>query len=474
MPQAQSKPSNANWSSRFAFIMATTGAAVGLGNIWMFPYVAGKNGGAAFVGLYLLLVLCLGIPAMMAEIALGCLAQKNSVNALIYLSQKYRTSSRWAFLGWWGALGLLIVLAFYCVIAGWTVAYAIKSLSGVFNTLGTESVLRVWSNFLSSPWEMLLWHTFFMGITLWIVARGLLKGIEQASKILMPALFLILLVLMGYACSVGEFKQAWHFLFHFDLSKVTTQVLIEALGLAFFTLALGAGCLLVYGAYLPPKTRIASSVSIIAFLDVLVALCAAMAIFPIVFQYGLAPEGGPGLVFKVLPIAFAQMPAGQFIGTLFFILLWFAAWTSTISLAEPLVLLLVERTKFKRVEAAWVVGVVAWLLGMGALLSFNQWRDLQPFGHTIFEWMVIFVNQWILPVGVIGFSLFAGWYVAKRDLSTLLEPLSTPWFNIWRFAIRFAVPLAILWILGSTLYAMYESPEPIQIIEEVGGQIVEK
>jgi len=281
-PQSEN-PKTITWSSRFAYIMATTGAAVGLGNIWMFPYVAGKHGGGAFVGLYLLLVLTLGIPAMIAETVLGFLGRKSAVGSLQALAKTYRKSAAWQALGWWGALGLVLVLAFYSVVAGWTVAYAIKALSGEFLEVGPIQVQRIWLHFLANPWEMLFWHSFFMFITLWVVARGLHGGIERASKIMMPALFLILLALMAYGLFAGEWRQAWQFLFHLDVHKLSSMVVAEVLGLAFFTLAIGAGCLMVYGAYLPKtKTGIVSSLVWVALLDVIVALVASMAIFSLV------------------------------------------------------------------------------------------------------------------------------------------------------------------------------------------------
>lgn len=442
------------WSSRFSYIMATTGAAVGLGNIWMFPYVAGQNGGSAFVLLYLVLVLLVGIPAMIGETLLGRLGRKNPVDTLRLLAQKYRRSRRWTWLGWWGAFGLVLVLSFYSVVAGWTVAYAIKAVQGQFTRATPEHILRIWQSFLSSPQTMLAWHTFFMVITLWVVARGLKRGIEKASNLMMPTLFVILMVLMVHSCVTGDLKQALRFLFHFDVTQITKDVAIDALGLAFFTLAIGAGCILVYGAYLPKKTHIASSISIVAILDVLVALCASLAIFPIVFAYGLAPEGGPGLMFKVLPIAFSQMPGGAWIGGLFFVLLWFAAWTSTISIAEPLVLLVVEKTRLTRGYAAMAVGALCWTLGIAALLSFNEWQTLTVWRHTPFEWMTIVVNNVILPLGVFAFSWFVGWKIPKAVTQEELKPLSALGYRVWRFSVRYLIPAGVGLILISKLCSL--------------------
>jgi NSS family neurotransmitter:Na+ symporter len=438
----QNKQKNV-WSSRFSYIMATTGAAVGLGNIWMFPHITGQNGGSAFVLLYLAFVLSVGIPAMMGETVLGRLGRKNSVDTLYDLSHRYKASRHWPLLGWWGAMGLLLTLAFYSVVSGWTVAYAIKALSGSFKAVTPTVVHQMWHSFLSSPLQTIVWQTFFIVITLWVVARGVKHGIEKACNFMMPALFVMLIGLMLYSCSIGDAASAFDFLFHFDASKITGTVAIDALGLAFFTLAIGAGCILVYGAYMPAKTTIASTIGIVAVLDIFVALCAAMAIFPLVFAHGLQPEGGPGLMFKVLPIAFAHMPGGQWVGTLFFILLWFAAWTSTISMAEPLVLLLVEKTSLKRRLASVVVGLVTWVLGISAALSFNIGSTVQVKGLTAFEWMTVLVTHLILPVGVLAFSIFVGWLLPRSALKQEFKSLPNTVFLLWYFLIRYLVPLGV-------------------------------
>lgn len=438
----QNKQKNV-WSSRFSYIMATTGAAVGLGNIWMFPHVTGQNGGSAFVLLYLIFVLAVGIPAMIGETALGRLGRKNPVDTLTDLSHRYKASRYWPLLGWWGAVGLLLTLSFYSVVSGWTVAYALKALSGSFKAVTPARVHHLWHSFLSSPLQTVLWQTFFIVITLWVVARGVKQGIEKACNFMMPALFVMLIGLMLYSCITGDAASAFHFLFHFDASKITATVAIDALGLAFFTLAIGAGCILVYGAYMPAKTTITSSIGIVAVLDILVALCAAMAIFPLVFAHGLQPEGGPGLMFKVLPIAFAHMPGGQWVGTLFFVLLWFAAWTSTISMAEPLVLLLVEKTALSRLWASVVVGVLTWTLGIAAALSFNLWNAIQLKGLTAFEWMTILVTHLILPVGVLAFSVFVAWILPTSAVKQTLKSLPNGAFSVWHFLIRYLVPIGV-------------------------------
>ncbi len=433
------------WSSRFAFIMATTGAAVGLGNIWKFPYMAGENGGGLFVLLYLLAIILIGIPIMMAEILIGRLGRQNPVSTLNNLAVHAGKTPHWQLLGWWGALGLILVLSFYSVVAGWSIGYLIKAWFGEFNGLDPETVLLQWKFFLANPYTLIFWHSIFISLTLWVVAKGVKKGLERASNIMMPGLFCILILLVIYGATVGNFQAAFDFLFKPSLYEINANAVIYALGHAFFTLAIGAGTMLVYGSYLPKDTRLASSVCIIALLDVLVALCSGLAIFSLVFAYGLSPEGGPGLMFKVLPIAFAKMPAGQWIGGLFFLLLWFAAWTSSISMAEPLVVLLVERAHLSRNQASLLIGVLCWCLGLLALLSFNVWENFKIFGQfTIFEAMADFTTNIILPVGGILFTLFAGWIVLPKEAKRGLMMDSDLLFRIWQILVRYVAPIGII------------------------------
>ena len=314
-----SKPLQDQWSSKWAFILAATGAAVGLGNVWRFPYMAGVNGGSAFVAIYLLCVVLIGLPIMVAEILIGRRGRRNPVDSLAVVAQDNGHSPRWGLLGWWGALALLLVLSFYSVVSGWCIAYLFRSVSGQFTHLNPTQIGHVWQHFLTNPWRLLGWHTLFMTLTMGVIVCGVQQGLERATKIMMPLLYVILIVLVIYAGTVGNFAQAAHFLFDFNLHKITTSVVISAMGHAFFSLALGAGAMLMYGAYVPKKVNITSAVTIVAGLDVLVAILSGLAIFPLVFAYHLAPASGPGLMFETLPIAFAHMNGGAFIGGLFFI-----------------------------------------------------------------------------------------------------------------------------------------------------------
>lgn len=434
-----------HWSSRFAFIMATTGAAVGLGNIWKFPYMAGENGGGLFVLLYLICCALIGLPAMMAEILLGRLGQANAVTTLERLSINANINPRWKAFGWWGAFGLVLILSFYSVVAGWSVGYLIKVWQGEFINQTPQMIEQQWQHFLSDPTTLILWHSLFMFMTLWVVAKGVRNGIERATSFMMPFLFVILIVLTIYCSFVGDFKAAFDFLIKPDLAEVSANTVIYALGHAFFTLAVGGGTMLVYGAYSPQDTRIGSSVIIIALLDVLVALLSGFTIFSLVFKYNLTPEGGPGLMFKVLPIAFAQMPLGHWIGGLFFILLWFAAWASAFSMAEPVVVLLMERARFSRMKACILLGVTCWTLGLFALFSFNIWSDVKLFGKfTFFEAMADMATNIILPLGGAFFALFAGFALTSMESKNGLVMRSWTMFKIWRTLVRYVAPIGII------------------------------
>lgn len=430
------------WSSQFSFVMAATGAAVGLGNIWKFPYMAGDNGGSAFVLIYLICVVSIGLPLLAGEIVLGKLGRSNPISSIERLRQVHTFSPRWAWVGWWGSVGLILILSFYSVVAGWSLGYLARALKGSFMGQSAQAIDQLWQDFLANPLEMLFWHSCFMAMTMKVVASGLKKGIETLSNWLMPLLFFVLIGLVFYAAISSHFAEGAAFLLSFKSAQITTAVWIEALGHAFFTLAIGAGCMLVYGCYLPVKTPILSNISWVAGLDVLIALLAGLAIFPLVFEYQLPLEAGPGLMFKILPIAFAKMPQGQIIGSLFFLTLWFAAWSSTISMAEPLLLIGIERWGWSRKRSACLIGLLCWFLGWFSILSFNLWKDYKIFNRSIFEGLADLATNVILPLGGLGLALI----LHKIPKSVLHDNLLTKnrlLFEIWFFLIRYVVPSGI-------------------------------
>lgn len=444
------------WSSRLAFILAATGSAVGLGNVWKFPYMAGDNGGGAFVLVYLLCVLLIGIPIMMAEILIGRRGRQSPINTMRSLAAAEGLNGLWVFLGWGGMVAGFLILSYYSVIAGWTLAYVFRAMGGSFAGLNGETAAELFAALVSDPERLLAWHTIFMVMTTIVVSRGVKSGLEQAVKVMMPALFILLLALVGYALTTGQFLRGMEFLLVPDFSALTRGSVIQAMGQAFFTLSLGMGAIMMYGSYLPRNASILRSSLIIASLDTLVSLVAGLAIFPIVFANGMEPGAGPGLVFMTLPIAFGQMPGGLLFGTLFFVLLVFAAWTSAISLVEPAAAWLVENRGMNRVRAAAVVGTLAWLLGIVTILSFSDWAFTFDFhgeakSNGLFDIFDILTANIMLPLGGLAMALFASWFMGRGSTVDELQMGDGPLYQAWRFAARYLAPLGVLLIFMSGL-----------------------
>ena len=454
------------WSSRLMFILAAAGSAVGLGNVWKFPYITGENGGGAFVAVYLACIALIGIPIMMAEILVGRRGRQSPINTMRALAQEENAHPAWALLGWGGVVAGFLILSYYSVIAGWALAYVLRAASGVFTGATAAGVQSIFGGLVGDPERLLAWHTLFMVMTMGVVARGVRSGLEKAVRVLMPALLLLLLVLLGYAIKEGAFMQGLDFLFTPDFDKLfkaceeiagerrctyTGIPVLVAMGHAFFTLSLGMGAIMVYGSYMPSSTSIASSAILIALLDTMVALIAGMAIFPIVFANGLEPGSGPGLIFQTLPIAFGAMPGGRFFGSLFFVLLVFAAWTSAISLIEPAVAWLVENMKMSRVRAAIWIGITGWLLGLVTVFSFNIWADVHPLSalphfrdKTLFDLLDYLTANIMLPLGGLMIALFAGWFMSRASTVDELGMGDRFRYRLWRGVIRYVTPVAVL------------------------------
>ncbi len=431
------------WSSRLAFILAATGSAVGLGNIWRFPYTAGEYGGGAFVLVYLLCVAAIGIPIMMAEIMLGRRGRQSPINTMLTLARQEGKATAWQLLGWMGIVAGFLILSFYSVIAGWTMAYMVRAAAGTFNGADAETVSTAFGAFVGDPERLLAWHTIFMGLVILVVARGVASGLEQAVRVMMPALFLLLVMLVGYATTTGHFDAGVAFLFRPDFSRLSGEAVLSAMGQAFFSLSLGMGAIMIYGSYLNSQASIAGNTLIIASLDTLVALLAGLAIFPILFAQGLEPQQGTGLIFKILPIAFGQMPGGQLFGTLFFLLLMFAAWTSAISLLEPMVAWLVENLSFGRVRASVLAGVTVWLLGIVCLLSLNAWSEIKVFGLGFLDLFDFVTANVLLPLGGLLIAVFAGWVLSRGSSMDELAMGERLGYRLWRFLIRYVAPVAV-------------------------------
>ena len=435
----EKKSIHGTWSSRWTFILAATGSAVGLGNIWKFPYMAGDNGGGAFVLVYLACICIIGLPIMLGEIMIGRRGRSSPANSMKSLAVEANTSSAWTLLGATGALAGLLILSFYSVAAGWAMSYIFNG----FQNITAESSSSSFNNLLSSPSSLIFWHSLFIAITVFIVARGILKGLEKWINTLMPILFLIILLLCIYAMQTGAFFEGLRYLFMPDFSKINPQVMLEALGQAFFTLSLGMGAIMAYGAYMPANQNIGKTAVSVAALDTGVALLAGIAIFPIVFANGLAPSEGPGLVFVTLPIAFSAMPLGILFGTLFFVLLSIAALSSSISLIEPGVAWLIESLKIKRITATTLLGFTAWFIGLFSALSFNLLSEFTIFGKNFFDATDFLTNQIMLPLGGIFIAIFVGWIMKKEHVLDELGFQENFIFKAWYFSVRFVAPTLV-------------------------------
>ena len=444
------------WSSGWTFILAAVGAAVGLGNIWRFPYVVGENGGAAFILVYVLCVVFVAIPILIGELMIGRRGSRSPPRAMASVANEAGRSKLWTLVAWLGLAAGFLIATYYSVIAGWTLAYIPKALSG-FGGATSADVGMQFDALQANPKAMIGWHTLFMIITMTIVGRGLHGGIEKAVTILMPALFAMLLLMIGYAAVAGDFAAGLNFLFSADFSKIDGGSVLMAIGQAFFSIGVAMGLMMVYGAYVPKDVSLTRSAVIIASADTLVALLAGLMIFPLVFANGLDPAAGPSLIFRTLPAAFVGMPGGAVFGSLFFLLLAFAAVTSLIALIEPLVAYAIDKWSLNRRNACVGVGLLAWVIGLGSVMSFNVWSDVMPLGMfatfesmTVFGLIDYFTANIFMPLGGILIALFVGWRMQVSILQEELPLMGPVVFQIWLWMIRVVAPLAIVGVMYQT------------------------
>ena len=435
------------WTSRTAFILAATGSAVGLGNIWKFPYITGENGGGTFVLVYLLCIAIIGVPIMMAEIMIGRRGKQSPINTMITLAKEERRGPNWMWLGWLGVAAGFLILSYYSVIAGWAMSYVFRIGGGMFEGVTVDGANRIFADLVADPERLLAWHTIFMVVTMIVVARGVKNGLEKAVTFLMPVLFGLLLLIVLYSTTTGYFMEGLKFLF--TPGSIDGKGILIAMGHAFFTLSLGMGAIMVYGSYLSKEHSIVQASMLIALADTAVALLAGMAIFPIVFANGLEPGAGPGLIFQTLPIAFGHMEGGTMFGVMFFSLLLFAAWTSAISLIEPAVAYLVENKGINRIYASVWIGGFTWFVGLGTVFSFNVWKDKTlsiPYlfeNLTFFDTLDYLTANIMLPLGGLFIAIFAAWVMreqsSKDELSTYPRM-----YNVWRFLVKYITPVAVI------------------------------
>ncbi len=450
-------PVHEQWSSRATFILAAMGSAIGLGNIWRFPFVTGENGGGAFVLLYLGFIVFLGVPALIAMVMIGRRGQNSPIYATRALAVAEGHSKNWALVGWLTVIAAYLVLTFFSVIASFSFEYMLKSFEGVFQNYNSESSKAAYDALLASPYRLSVLHGIFMLFTVIIVARGIKGGIEKATAILMPGLFIILIGLVLYALIAGDGMAAITFLFAPDFSKITPKVILEAMGQAMFTLSVGGSGMIAYGAYLSKEISITRSVTIIAAADTAVALLAGLMIFPIVFASGLEPSEGAGLIFVTLPIAFGQMPGGDIVGVAFFVLLLFAALSTSIAMSQPVVAWLEERFRLNRVWGSIWTGALAWFIGLLTVFSFNILSDFHPFSFiprfadmTIFLVLNDFISNIALPFSAFCLVIFSGWVMSTRSSAEELNMESKPAFFIWHKLVRFVIPVVLIGIFVMT------------------------
>jgi len=444
------KTQREHWASKFGFIMAAAGSAIGLGSLWRFPYMAGESGGGAFVLLYIIFTLLIGVPLFIAELLIGRKTQRSSIFAFQELS---KPSSNWKMVGWLNLITSFIILSFYCVVAGWCLNYALMSLNQFYLGKTPDQIRDVFNTVYASPHLNLFWLFFFILLNVGVVYGGIRKGIERWSKILTPVLLFILIGMFCYATTLSGFPKAVRFIFYPNLSKLTPSAVLNALGMAFYTMSVGLGIIITYGSYLKSDENLAKTSFIVSMMTMLVSLMAAMMIFPIVFTFNFPAEGGPGLIFKTMPILFSKLPGSLLISTIFFMLFVFTSLTSSISMVEVMVANMMELFNWRRAKAVTLSAVGIFVLGVPSALAgsktlFPTWKAI--YGKDFFDTMNYITGSWMMPVAGLLTTIFIG-YVVKKELcreeflkGTTMNYLFLPWFFIMRYLAPIAIVLIIL------------------------------
>lgn len=443
------------WGSRWTFVAATAGAAVGMGNIWKFSALAGANGGAAFVVVYLFFVVMVSLPVLIAEVVIGSRGRANPITASRDLAREAGISKAWQTMGWLGCIAGLVILSYYSVMAGIGIAYIDEIFTGQFKDLSAAKVGAAFNTLLNDPKQLLIWHSVFLGIVMLVVSTGVERGLARTSRIILPVFIILLLIVVAYSMRIGDVAKAQAFLFDFDWTMITPSIVLAALGQAFFTLSIGLGAMMAFGAYMPDGRSIAGLLSVVVLIDTAVALLAGMAIFPLVFSMNIQPDAGPGLVFIALPYAFGHIEHGELFGGAFFTVVALVALSSGVALLEPAVAWLVERFKFRRIIATVVVGLLVWLLGFAALLSFSHWSDIRWLGMTIFSWLDFVSASVLLPLGGLLIAIFVGWRMREEAVRDEFYRDSGFIFVLWYWLLRYIAAPAVLVILLVPLYQYF-------------------
>lgn len=439
----KSKSNKAQFSTKMGVIAATVGSAVGLGNIWRFPYETGTHGGGAFLLLYILFVILLGIPVMCAEFSLGRAGGSNAAAVFRNLGKP----RGWPAVGMLGIATAFVILGFYTVVAGWTMDYMVASATGALSSGDAAQLHSRFDEFSQNDWRPLLWTILFIIINFFIISRGVQKGIEKMSNILMPLLFVILVAFCINSLTLPKAMEGLEFLFKPDFSKIDGNTVLSAMGQAFFSLSIGMGVLMTYSSYFSKKTNLIKTASLTAFLDSLVAILAGIIIFPAVFSFNETPEAGPRLVFEVLPAIFNHLPAGEVWGTLFFLLLFVASLTSTVSITEVVIAYLMDEFKMSRKKATILNAIGVIIMASIASLSFGSLSNFTIFGFTFFNFLDYLSSNIMLPIGGLFICIFAGWVMKRAQIKHQLDTgnnKSSFLIDAVLFLVKYIAPPAIL------------------------------
>jgi NSS family neurotransmitter:Na+ symporter len=453
--------SKEQWSSTWGFLLAAVGFAVGMGNIWRFPYQLGENGGAAFLIVYLACAFAIGLPLLITEISMGRRGGASASLSVINVARECGRSPRWSIIGNLGIFCAFIILSYYTVLSGWTLDYFVKAATGAFDGVDGEATSAMFAGLLANPWVLMFWNTVVHVLIIIVIRQGVQSGLERAVKILMPALFGAILIMVLYGVFAGDMASTLRFLLEPDFSKLSFGTLMAAIGQAFFSIGIGMGSLIVFGSYMPKDFSIPRSSTYVILMDTGVAVLAGFAIFPLVFAYGLNPGGGPGLIFETLPLAFGQMPGGQLFGSIFFVLLIAAALSSCLGLAEGVTNWLDEHMNIPRKKGVILSSGAAWIVGIASILGFSVWKDgwseMDPLGFIpsyqgldIFDTLDTLAANNLLLIGGAMSAIFFGWLVPKALKLEEINVQDGLFFGFWRFMIRFVIPpiLIVTLVMG--------------------------
>ena len=439
-------------------MFAATGASVGIGNIWKFPYMTGANGGSAFVAVYVVCVAFVAVPLLITELLIGRRAGMGPPTALLINAKMEERAHKWVWVGWLYLLTGFLILSFFSVVSGWILDYLCTSIVSGFKNANSSSTHNAFTSMLQSPLQMTMTHFVFMTINVVIVSFGVKRGIERVAGLLMPMLLGLLVIMTFYSFYAGAPLKALHFLFHFDLNSITSEVILMAIGQSFLSIGLCSGMMMICGAYLPKNISIPRTAVTIAMADTLVAFLAGLVIFPLVFGYGLEPTQGPGLIFETLPIAFGQMPMGYIFGIAFFLLLFFASVTSSVALLEYIVSWRIHSFNQTRLSASATVGILAWTVGLLTVVSFNLLADVHPLwflpefaDKNIFEVLDYLATNVLLVFGGFLLAIFGGWMIRKQVALKELEFQNESVSHCWHFVVRYIAPLALGLVILSNI-----------------------